>query len=96
MPKARAKARAKSNRGKSSRSKSTRSKSVRNVASPTITIYSDGTYSPPTGVEINPGGVVKFDVEFPAGNDICIIPFGAISFGTSKIKVAPGTVKVGS
>lgn len=64
----------------------------------TITIYSDGTWDPPGGVEINPGGVVKFDIEYPSGMNTCTIPFGKITF--SKVvrvpKTGSSTIKVGS
>lgn len=63
-----------------------------------ITIYSDGTWDPPGGVEINPGGIVQFDVEFPKGKNTCTIPFGEISFDfTARVPNAgSGTIKVGS
>lgn len=68
------------------------------AASKKITIYPDGTYDPPTGVVINPGGEVQFDVEFPPGMNTCKIPFGKITFSYSARvpKTASGTIKVGS
>jgi len=65
----------------------------------TITINADGTYTPPGGVSINPGGVVKFEVTYPAGKNTCYIPIGPITFGSEKKKTpvnTGGTVKVGS
>jgi hypothetical protein len=68
------------------------------TASNTITIYSDGTWDPPGGVPINPGGVVRFDVEYPSGTNTCTVPFGKIAF--SKVvrvpKTGSNTIKVGS
>jgi hypothetical protein len=60
-----------------------------------ITINEDGTYAPPGGVSINPGGVVRFDVQLPPGTNTCHIPFGKITF-TQELIEAGGTVKVGS
>jgi hypothetical protein len=64
-----------------------------------ITILADGSWDPPGGVEINPGGEVKFVLsdDIPAGS-------GAIITFVSPIEiVAPdpdntggGTIKVGS
>ena len=64
----------------------------------TITIYSDGSWDPPDGVPINPGGVVKFDVEYPSGANTCIIPFGEITFSNvvRVPKAGSNTIKVGS
>jgi hypothetical protein len=68
------------------------------TANDTITIYSDGSWDPPDGVPINPGGVVKFEVEYPTGMNTCAIPFGEITF--SNVPRAPKTgsnsIKVGS
>jgi hypothetical protein len=63
-----------------------------------ITINADGTYSPPTGVVINPGGQVQFDVNYPAGMNTCTIPFGDITFSYVAGKPGNGgsTIKVGS
>ena len=65
--------------------------------SPEIDVNADGTFNPPGGVSINPGGVVKFNVTYPNGMNTCTIPFGAISF--SYVASADGTgnntVKVG-
>lgn len=68
------------------------------AASNKITIYSDGSYDPPGGVQINPGGVVQFDVEYPSGENTCYIPFGTITFSyVARIpKTGSGTIKVGS
>ncbi|HET7105745.1 MAG TPA: hypothetical protein VFI38_02980 [Candidatus Acidoferrum sp.] len=68
------------------------------TASNTITIYSDGTWDPPGGIPINPGGVVKFDVEYPGDANTCIVPFGTISFSKAVRKTLSGsnTIKVGS
>ena len=60
-----------------------------------LTINADGTYSPPGGVSINAGGVVKFDVYLPPNANTCHIPFGKITF-TQELVEAGGTVKVGS
>ena len=67
--------------------------------SKTITILADGTWDPPGGVEVNPGGEVKFVLagDIPAGS-------GAIITFVCPIEiVAPdpdfaggGTIKVGS
>ena len=40
-----------------------------------ITINADGTYSPASGVVINPGGVVKFEVSYPQGTNTATIQF---------------------
>jgi hypothetical protein len=63
-----------------------------------ITINPDGTYTPPTGVTINNGGVAKFTVNFPPNTNTCYIPFGEIRFSQVETgKESPGgTVKVGS
>jgi hypothetical protein len=63
-----------------------------------ITIYPDGSYTPPTGITINNGGVAKFTVNFPANTNTCYIPFGEITFEQVETgKESPGgTVKVGS
>jgi hypothetical protein len=84
MPKARSKTRKKSTR--------------RGASTPPITIKPDGTYTPSTGVEINPGGVVKFDVTFPPGTNTCYVPFGIIEFKQEVRRRAGGggTIKVGS
>ena len=65
---------------------------------PTITIYPDGTYTPTGGVQINPGGVVKFDITYPTGANTCYVTFGEITFGEEPLAVraAVGTIKVGS
>jgi hypothetical protein len=63
-----------------------------------ITINADGTYSPDGGVSINPGGVVKFDVTYPANTNTCSITFGSITFSQVDEPSDTGgnTVKVGS
>lgn len=68
------------------------------TVNPTITIYADGTYSPTGGVKCNPGGVVKFDVTFPAGTNTCHLPFGPITFDQEGLPgvAGSGTIKVGS
>jgi hypothetical protein len=62
-----------------------------------ITINSDGSFSPTTGVVINPGGVVKFDVTYPTGMNTCTIPFGTITFSYVAETTGTGgnTIKVG-
>jgi len=62
-----------------------------------ITINSDGTYTPSTGVVINPGGEVKFDVTYPAGMNTCTISFGSITFSyEAGVEGGPtNTIKVG-
>ncbi len=40
----------------------------------TITINADGTYTPPGGVSINPGGVVKFEVSLPSRQEHLLHP----------------------
>ena len=64
----------------------------------TITINADGTWTPTTGVPINAGGVVKFEVNYPAGMTNCVISFGTITFNTEPkpVTTGSGTVKVGS
>ena len=64
-----------------------------------ITINADGSWSPSGGVEVNPGGEVKFVFasDVPAGS-------GAVITFTSPIEIVPpdpddtggGTIKVGS
>lgn len=73
-------------------------KKKQKTASNKITIYSDGTYDPPGGVEINPGGVVQFEVEYKQGTNTCTIPFGKITFSyVARVpKTGSGTIKVGS
>jgi hypothetical protein len=67
-------------------------------AAHTITINADGTWSPSTGVPINAGGVVKFEINYPPNTTNCVIPFGTIRFDSDpKPMIAGGgTVKVGS
>jgi hypothetical protein len=62
-----------------------------------ITINADGTYSPPGGVVINPGGQVKFNVNYQPGTNTCTIPFGAITFSFTAGTEGTGgnTIKVG-
>jgi hypothetical protein len=62
-----------------------------------ITVYADGTFTPPTGVVINPGGVVKFEVTYPDGMNTCTIPFGPITFSSQAETSGTGnnTIKVG-
>ena len=66
-------------------------------SSPEITVNADGTFNPPGGVSINPGGVVKFEVTYPAGTNTCTIPFNAITFSYQADLEGTGsnTVKVG-
>lgn len=65
--------------------------------SPEITVNADGTFSPSGGVTINPGGVVKFEVTYPAGMNTCTIPFGSITFSYQAGTEGTGgnTIKVG-
>ena len=65
---------------------------------PFITIFPDGTYDPPSGVKITPGGVVKFKISGNPNGNTCYIPFGQISFGDEAQPgvAAVGTIKVGS
>lgn len=86
-----AKSKAKKSAAKPKRS----SAKVPNQAPPTITIYPDGTYTPPGGVSINPGGVVKFDVTYPAGANTCYVALD-ITFGQEAALAPVGTIKVGS
>jgi hypothetical protein len=62
-----------------------------------ITINADGTFTPTTGVVINPGGLVKFEVSYPSGMNTCTIPFGAITFSYVAQTDGTGnnTIKVG-
>jgi hypothetical protein len=62
-----------------------------------ITINSDGSFTPATGVQINPGGMVQFQVSYPQGTNTCIIPFGTITFSNVAGTDAGGsnTIKVG-
>jgi len=63
-----------------------------------ITINDDGTYSPTGGVQINNGGVAKFNVTYPTGMNTCSISFGTITFSYDANITGTGsnTVKVGS
>jgi hypothetical protein len=65
--------------------------------SPEITVNADGTFDPPGGVTINPGGVVKFNVTYQAGTNTCTIPFGTITFSYQEGTEGTGgnTIKVG-
>ena len=69
-------------------------------ASNVITVNSDGTYTPASGVSINNGGVAKFDVNYPPNTNTCYIPIGPITFAqVAEDKpgaTTGGTVKVGS
>ena len=62
-----------------------------------ITINADGTYNPPGGVVINPGGVVQFDVTYPSGTNTCTVTFGSITFSYEPRTSDTGgnTIKVG-
>jgi len=62
-----------------------------------ITVSSDGSISPSTGVTINPGGIVQFEVTYPAGMNTCTIPFGAVTFSYVADTTGTGgnTIKVG-
>ena len=63
-----------------------------------IIIYKDGTWTPSGGVEINPGGVVKFDFDssVPAGSS-AVITFQSIEITLPRRIIAGGgTIKVGS
>ena len=66
-------------------------------ASNTVTVNADGTFTPASGVTINPGGVVKFEVTYPAGMNTCTIPFGSITFSYVAETSGTGsnTIKVG-
>ncbi len=65
----------------------------------TITITSDGNWTPVGGVRINKSGKVQFDVDsYPTGYNECIIGF-TISWGNQPARLTKdpgGTVKVGS
>lgn len=62
-----------------------------------IIVNADGTFTPPTGVVINPGGVVKFEVTYPDGMNTCTIPFCPITFSYQAETSGTGnnTIKVG-
>lgn len=63
-----------------------------------IIIYNDGTWTPSGGVEINPGGVVKFDFDssVPAGS-CAVITFESIEITPpGPMFAGGGTIKVGS
>lgn len=62
-----------------------------------ITINSDGSFSPTTGVTINPGGMVQFAVTYPAGMNTCTVPLGTITFSYVAGTGGTGgdTIKVG-
>jgi hypothetical protein len=62
-----------------------------------ITIDADGTFTPASGVVINPGGVVMFDVTYPSGMNTCTVTFGSISFSyVAGVEGGPtNTIKVG-
>ena len=62
-----------------------------------ITINADGTFTPPGGVTINPGGVVRFDVNYQQGTNTCTVTFGSITFSYDPgVDGGPtNTVKVG-
>jgi hypothetical protein len=67
-------------------------------ASDKITIYQDGTWSPPS-VTINNGGIVNFDVpNYPPGMNTCSVTIGSVtfSFTPDSTETPGGTIKVGS
>ena len=70
---------------------------MENPSSNQITVNADGTFTPSTGVQINPGGVVQFQVTYPEGTNTCTIPFGTISFSYNAGIEGGGsnTIKVG-
>lgn len=66
--------------------------------SKSITILADGSWDPPGGVEINPGGEVKFVLadEIPAGSGAIITFDSPIEIVPPDPKAGGGTIKVGS
>jgi hypothetical protein len=64
-------------------------------ASETLQINADGTWTPATGISINPGGEAKFDVNYPAGMTVCNIAI-SVTFSASVDGGTGGTVKIGS
>jgi hypothetical protein len=66
-------------------------------APPEITVNADGTFTPATGVTINPGGVVKFEVNYPDGMNTCTIPLTGISFSyvADVTETGNNSIKVG-
>jgi len=63
-----------------------------------ITINADGTFTPSTGVVINPGGEVKFNVTYPTGMNTATVVFQtpiAFSYDPGVDDGATNTIKVG-
>ena len=63
-----------------------------------ITINADGTFSPTTGVVINPGGVVQFNVTYPSGMNTATVLFQTpitFSYNPGVDDGATNTIKVG-
>ena len=64
----------------------------------TITINEDGSITPSTGVVINPGGEVKFDVAYPPGMNTATVQFVlpvAFSYDPGDSGTPTNTIKVG-
>jgi hypothetical protein len=70
------------------------------MANNEITIYDDGSWDPPGGVTINPGGVVKIylDAGIPAGSIVTITFVNPIDIepAVEGDLGGGGTIKVGS
>ena len=63
-----------------------------------ITISEDGSITPSTGVVINPGGVVKFEVAYPNGMNTATVQFVlpvAFSYQAGVEGTGNNTIKVG-
>lgn len=59
-----------------------------------VTIKRDSTWKPSGGVTINPSDTVQFDVEYPDGQNQCMIHF-IVSWG-NKATEDPPVIIVGS
>lgn len=63
-----------------------------------ITINADGSITPSTGVVINPGGVVQFEVTYPSGMNTATVQFVlpvAFSYDPGDDDTPTNTIKVG-
>jgi len=71
---------------------------MENANSKVITINADGSITPSTGVVINPGGEVKFEVTYPDGMNTATVQFVlpvTFSYQAGIEGTGNNTIKVG-